>query len=133
MSEALMAHMEEQLAQLEELAERIPKEHRGILFERVLKAFHPQENTRRLELGFAETWAERNSPEAGALLLSLLCADTNDPRAEFIPRSEREWQVAYLAAATIMQWLPTSVGCSFLAEAFRKGGGEFRYTLPNVD
>ncbi|MDP3958156.1 MAG: hypothetical protein Q8Q36_01675 [bacterium] len=123
-----------QEAEAEELLEKIPKEHRGVLFQRVCKEFHPQEDTRRLERSFAEVWAERNSIAYGPSILHLiLSAEESDPRREYVPRNEREWQVAYLVAATIVQWLPTSGGCHFLTEAFRRGDGTFSYTLPQVD
>ena len=117
-------------ALLEDLYARIPPEHRGILFERVLQLFHPQENTRLLELAFAEMWAERNDEYRNNLLCSLLATDENDARRDFVPKTKREWQVARLVAATLVQWLPTSVGCSFLHEGFKRGGGKFSYELP---
>ena len=96
----------------------IPSKHRGVLFIRVLKGHHPQENTRRLEAGFVEEWSIKNNDLR--ILESLLCTDKNDSRREFVPRTEREWEVAHLVAATVIQWLPTSVGCSFLRSAFRQ-------------
>ena len=106
----------------------IPSRHRGVLFTRVLPGHHPQDNTRRLEAGFAEEWSERCKE---SLLERLLCTGENDPRREFVPRTEREWEVAHLVAASVIQWLPTSVGCSFLRSAFRRGGGDFKYRLPD--
>lgn len=123
-----------QEVEMEELLKKIPREHRGVLFERVCKKFHPQENTRRLERSFAEVWAEKNNPSQGSSILRLiLSAEESDPRRGSCPKNAREWEVAYLVAATFAQWLPTSIGCHFLNEAFRRGGGTFRYTLPNVD
>ena len=108
----------------------IPPRHRGVLFTRVLPGNHPQENTRCIEAGFAEEWSERNKGDR--LLEQLLLIDTGkDPRRKFIPRTEREWEVAHLVAATVIQWLPTSVGCSFLRSAFQRGGGDFKYRLPD--
>ena len=109
----------------------IPSKHRGVLFIRVLKGHHPQENTRRLEAGFVEEWSIKNNDLR--ILESLLCTDKNDSRREFVPRTEREWEVAHLVAATVIQWLPTSVGCSFLRSAFRRGEGEFNYRLPGCE
>ena len=106
----------------------IPPRHRGVLFTRILPGHHPQDNTRCVEAGFAEEWSERN--KEGRLLERLLLRDTEkDPRREFIPRTEREWEVAHLVAATVVQWLPTSVGCSFLRGAFQRGQGDFQYRL----
>lgn len=107
----------------------IPKQHRGILFRRVLEGSLIQANTRRVEAGFAEEWSERN--KEAPLLERLLCTGQSDPRQEFIPRTEREWQVAHLVVATVIQWLPTSMGCSFLQSAFQRGGGDFKYRLPD--
>lgn len=59
--------------------------------------------------------------------------DSDDPRVGVHPRTPREWEVAEFVAATIIQWLPTSVGCGFLKEAFTQGGGDVNYTLPEVD
>src|SRR3989344_6397780 len=115
-----MTALEESLSKLNAVLKEIPKEHRGILFERVFESFHPQENARRLELSFASLWAERNSEIGGNLLPQLLSRDPTNPR---IPKTPREWDVAYFIAATLMQWLPTSIGCSFLANAFKNGGG----------
>lgn len=106
----------------------VPLQHRGVLFKRVLKGHHPQDNTRRLEAGFAEEWSQWNKE---SLLESLLCTDLDDPRREFVPRTPREWEVAHLVAASVIQWLPTSVGCSFLRSAFRRGDGDFKYRLPD--
>ena len=117
---------------------QIPEEHRGVLFERVFEGFNFQENTRRLELAFALLWARHNSETGGNRLVHLLHAQTiagkePDSRAKFLPKDEREWKVACLVAATIIQWLPTAVGASFMAEAFRQAGGTFTYELPNTD
>ncbi len=118
---------------LETLLEKIPVEHRGVLFERVLEDFHPQENTRRLELAFAEVWAERNNPQMyRPLLPSLLETHEGNPRKEFVPATEREWQVACLVAATLFQFLPTTVGCNMLYEGFRRAGGKLWYELPET-
>ena len=107
----------------------IPPQHRGVLFARVLPKQHPQENTRCVEAGFAEEWSASNQERP--LLEQLLCTDEDDPRKNCVPRNQREWEVAHLVAATVIQWLPTSVGCSFLRSAFRRGNGDFRYRLPD--
>ncbi len=105
----------------------IPVAHRGVMFSRILPGQHPQENTRLLEAGFVKEW----SKECERYLLErLLNTDPDDPRRNFVPRNEREWEVAHLVAASIIQWLPTSVGCGFLDNAFRRGGGSFEYRLP---
>ena len=107
----------------------IPTQHRGVLFTRVLGGHHPQENTRCLEAGFAEEWSERNKDYP--LLERLLCTGEDDPQRRFVPQTPREWEVAHLVAASVIQWLPTSVGCSFLRSAFQRGGGGFKYRLPD--
>ena len=116
---------------------QIPEQHRGAMFERVLEAFHPQENTRRLELAFALIWAQRNSEMGGNLLTHVLHGATISgeepgPHASFLPQNKREWDVACMVAATVVQWLPTSAGCSFMAEAFRKAGGTLNWELPDI-
>ncbi len=115
--------------ELERILALIPEEHRGIRFERVLSSCHPQENTRMLELGFAIEWAMTNTFRDQ--LGSVLAAEVDDPRLNAVPKTDREWEVAQLVAASIIRWLPTSVGCSFLQEAFRRGGGSMSYTLPD--
>lgn len=107
----------------------IPPRYRGVLFTRVLPEQHPQENTRCVEVGFAKEWSKWNQERS--LLEQLLCTDESDPRRNYVPRNQREWEVAYLVAATIIQWLPTSVGCSFLHSAFKRGGGDLQYRLPD--
>ena len=107
-------------------------EHRGILFERVFGECHPQKNTSQLEQSFALLWAQKNNESPPLLQQKLALGDPDDPRREYIPRNLREWNIAYLVAATVIQWLPTAIGCSFLQEAFEKGGGTFKYTLPEV-
>src|SRR3989344_3340754 len=105
----------------------IPPRHRGVLFTRVLPKQHPQENARRVEAGFAEEWSWLNQERP--LLEQLLSTGEDDLRRSCVPRNQREWEVAHLVAATVIQWLPTSVGCSFLRSAFRRGDGDFRYRL----
>lgn len=119
--------------EIEQIFSLVPVEQRGLLFERVIKNFHPQATTSMLELGFALEWsAMNNRPGRDPLLVSLLTPDSDDPRKEATPKNAREWKVAELVAATLMQWLPTSVGTSFLLCAFRRGGGSFSYTLPKL-
>ncbi len=115
---------------LERILELVPIEHRGLLFERVLKDFHPQENTSMLELGFAIQWALCNTGANNQLFLNL-AADHDDPRAYAVPKTKREWEVATLVAASIIRWLATSGGCCFLEAAFKRGGGSMTYTLPD--
>lgn len=109
----------------------IPARYRGVRFLRILDGQHPQENTRLVEAGFSEMWAEMNKREP--ILERMICAGDDGPRREFVPSNQREWEVAHLVASTLIQWLPTSMGCSFLGEAFEKGGGEFKYRLPDWD
>jgi len=103
---------------------------RGVLFSRILPGNHPQENTRLLEASFVEVWVMKNER---CLLEQILATDRSDPSYDKIPKTEREWAVAHMVAASLIQWLPTAVGCSFLHEAFGKGGGTFKYTLPSID
>jgi hypothetical protein len=115
------------------ILEQVPLQHRGLLFERVVKTFHAQETTSILELGFALEWADMNrESRSSPILESLLLPDSTDLRKGDVPQNEREWQVAHLTASTLVQWLPTSVGTSFLWSAFRRGGGSFSYTLPTI-
>lgn len=115
------------------ILEQVPVQHRGLLFERVVKTFHAQETTSMLELGFALEWAEMNrESRSSPILESLLLPDSTDPRKGDVPQNEREWQVAHLTASTLVQWLPTSVGTAFLWSCFKRGGGSFSYTLPTI-
>lgn len=118
--------------ELEAVLGLIPKEHRGVRFERVLNNCHPQENTRMLELGFAIEWALQNTGSRHTLN-SILAVDADDPCAYAVPKTEREWEVAELVAASVIRWLPTAVGCGFLQEAFRRGGGSISYELPDPE
>jgi hypothetical protein len=118
--------------ELEKILELVPKEHRGLCFERVMKTFHPQENTSMLELGFAVQWALENTG-MGHRLNSTLAADSDDLRAYAAPQTAREWEVAELVAASVIRWLPTSSGCCFLQEAFKRGGGSMSYELPDLE
>lgn len=117
------------------ILEKIPVQHRGLLFERVVRTFNAQAATSMLELGFALEWADMNSergPRSSQILESLLLPESGDPRKGDVPKNEREWQVANLTASTLVQWLPTSVGTGFLWSAFKRGGGSFSYTLPAI-
>lgn len=116
---------------LERILELIPEEHRGVLFERVMSNFAP-ETSSMLELGFALEWAKENTGGKD-LLTSLLGTYEGDLRAYAVPKTEREWVVARLVAASIIQWLPTACGCSFLDIAFNRGGGSMSYTLPDPE
>lgn len=115
--------------------ETIPQEHRGLRFQRVFSNFNFSAKTSALEMGFAVVWAEQNSPNGPRhrpLLDSLMDCEADDPMKSRTPQSERDWQVAQLVAATLMQWLPTAIGTSFLEEAFRRGGASLTYTLPEI-
>lgn len=105
----------------------IPREHRGIRFERIFENNHPQETTRLLEIGFVEEWSQRNGQ---GILQHILSTRTENPQSKRLPQTPREWEVAELVAASIIQWLPSATGCSFLDRAFVRGGGKFNYTLP---
>jgi len=123
--------MAQALMELEELLPLIPLEYRGLRFERVLESCHPQEVTRRLELAFAIEWAERNRGTSHALY-TLLTADEDDPRKSSAPCTVREWEVVELAIATMVRWLPTAIGTSFLQAAFGRAGGSLSYILPDI-
>lgn len=118
------------------ILDAVPHEHRGIGFNRLLEGYHPYESIRRLEVSLAEEWAKENNgkPDGGELLMTLFMnVDENDPRRHEIPKDKREWEVADLIAATLMQWLPTNIGRAFMEEAFRRAGGHVTFTLPVVD
>lgn len=107
----------------------IPMESRGVLFERILTGNHPQGNTRILEAAFVKKWAEEN---ARGLLENILATDPSDDVFDNLPKNQREWDVARVVAASIIQWLPTTVGCCFLEESFQRAGGNLHYELPVV-
>jgi hypothetical protein len=117
-----------------DILKAIPNEHRGILFERVFEQFHPYKDIQLLERSFSLEWAKRNSEAGGELLFNLLYAETiNDscehsPQHESLPDTVQEWDTAYLVAATLIQWLPTPAGCSFLRKCFEAGGRTFHAT-----
>jgi hypothetical protein len=119
----------ESVEALNELLQKIPEHHRGILFERVLAGFAPNTKTAALERGLAETWAKMNDIENAPLLERLLFRnDVEDfGQMDSAPQNNREWEIAYLVAATIIQWLGTPVGCAFLKEAFEKGGAQLEF------
>jgi hypothetical protein len=130
--------LSKELDELEKTFKLIPKQHRGVSFLRLFSQFHPYEDVRRVQLALAQVWAERNADPGGHLLTYLLhAAAMNDvetgTRTEFLPGTEREWNVACLVAATIIQWLGSPVGNRFLSEAFQKAGGTLTTTYPKVD
>lgn len=114
----------------ENLLEKIPIECRGVGFNRVFPTVHMQENTCRLQTGFVRMWAEKYKE---SLLQSILRASDQDPQFARLPKTEREWEVAELVAATLIQWLPTTAGCGFLQHAFDRGGGSMKYKLPDEE
>lgn len=71
-----------------------------------------------LEQRFADEWAKLNDGERGGVptLLYLLAEDNNRPLLEEM--SERDAQVA----ATVIQWLGSPVGSSWLVETLEKAG-----------
>lgn len=130
-------HIEELLDNLNAILAQVPVELRGASFQRTLEGFAMQENTRRIELALAILWAYRNSELGGNLLTHILHGATiagrePDLQADLLPKSEREWKVANVAAASVIQWLATSVGCAFLQQAFKSAGGKLSYELPDT-
>ena len=109
--------------------DQIPQGYRGLRFERLLQTVNSQEATRKLEVAFAILWVEKNT-NGKSLLSSLLATDSEDLRRGAIPEIDREWEVAELVAATLIQWIPTTVGMAFVQEAFQRAGGSLKYTLP---
>jgi hypothetical protein len=75
-------------------------------------------------------WAEKYKE---SLLPGILGNNGEDPQFDRLPKTEREWEVAELVAATLIQWLPTTAGCSFLQHAFDRGGGSMKYKLPGEE
>ena len=71
-----------------------------------------------LEQKFAKLWEKDNHRKIGNGILDyLLAQDPNYPRGEVTPR-DRE------VAATVIQWLGSPVGISFLEEiGFKRGKG----------
>lgn len=74
-----------------------------------------------LERIFAYHWFERNDARSSrsTLLLQSLLNDSGD---EFEPMTQRDARVA----ATVVQWLGTNVGFSFVCQAFRDAGYDIR-------
>jgi hypothetical protein len=119
-------------AELEEILRNIPIEHRGVLFNRICKDFHPQRNTQKLEFAYMMEWAGLNNKDKNRpVLISLLTTDEIHPRRDLFPETEREWLLAQFIAATVIQWLPTTIGMSFQVSAFEKAGGKLNYQLPS--
>ncbi|MBP6888773.1 MAG: hypothetical protein KBC21_03655 [Candidatus Pacebacteria bacterium] len=108
----------------------IPIACRGARFERIFPRTTMQDNTRQLEAGFVNLWAEKYKE---SLLPGILGNNGEDPQFARLPKTEREWEVAELVAATLIQWLPTTAGCSFLQHAFDRGGGSMKYKLPDEE
>ena len=113
---------------IEENNTGIPATHRGLRFMRTLKSLYPEDITTPVEEALARLWSDRNI--RNSLLGQLLSADRDNPRRGLIPVTDREWDVAHLVAATLIQWLATQEGCWFLEEAFKKSGGELTFRLP---
>ncbi|MDQ5962915.1 MAG: hypothetical protein QG653_722 [Patescibacteria group bacterium] len=120
----------EMTVDLEELLKRIPEKHRGLLFERVLSTCHPSSSGCALERSLAEYWAYCNRGETGDLLATLLSPEVDDPRKDRVPKSPREWDVARLTAATLIQWLGSPVGRNFIREAVERAGGKISFQEP---
>jgi hypothetical protein len=133
--------MREDLADLFDNAnavlDQIPPEHRSIEFERLMESVNPQENTRRIQLALALLWANRNAKDSDNLLTHILhgAAMHNrepSPRTDYLPKDKREWDVACLVAASLIQWLGTAAGSGFLRQAFRNAGGRLTVELPDT-
>ena len=110
------------------LAGKVPPRNQGIHFEDLLLADNEMRtDEQRVGRALAVLWARRNAENS--FLCRLLANDTSSRSSE-IARTLREWDVAYLTAATIIQWIGTPDGMSFLKEAFASGGGslEHRYS-----
>lgn len=116
-------------AKKDQIFDQILPQFRGLYFERLFAANNPQEPTRRLELASALLWVEKNTHQH-LLFSSLLTADSSNEKRGAIPQTEREWEIAELVAATLMQWIVTQNGTAFLQEAFRRAGGSLTYKLP---
>jgi hypothetical protein len=122
-------------SELEEMLAKVPLEHRGLLFSRVLTTTgHPI--SRKLERAFAIGWAEMNDDQKTSPILRVKLQPSDyegqDPssREDCIPANEREWAVAEFAVATFMQWLGSAVGTAFLVRSFQQAGGNLQVTLP---
>jgi hypothetical protein len=114
---------------------RIPQEHQGLSFSRVRPTVGPIEVSRMLELAFAEEWALSNGGRTSGpeVLYSLLSPDPDDAKQDLVPRTGREWLIAQMTAASVIQWLGTSVGTGFLHKAFNRAGGRIEVKYPKVD
>ena len=113
-----------------QLLNAVPSEHRGIGFERISGNDDSFNDHRKLEKAFAVVWAKRNRKDGRHLLPSLLYGASADPREDYVPCTDREWEVACCAVATVVQWLGTPQGLLFLEDVFRESGGKLAYTLP---
>lgn len=118
------------------IIDQIPVNHRGLEFRRAYLKYHESDVSQKLELAFAREWAKRNTSTCSPAVLYSLMADASnhasdpDPRSHCIPKTEREWEVAELVAATIVQWLGTQNGTSMLIEAFESAGGTLKVGYP---
>ena len=108
----------------------IPPRHRGILFDEAVEKFLTQENVNRLEFIFSKLWAERNATRNICFLNPFLLANSSNPRKKSVPRTDREWEIVFMLAATFAQWLPTPSGRNFLCEGFGRGGIELTFGFP---
>lgn len=73
-----------------------------------------------LERAFSYCWYERNAQDPLLLDKILNGTDGHDESQETIQRDAR-------VAATIIQWLGTNIGLSFLARVFETAGCRFEY------
>ena len=116
------------IAEIESLLALIPPAYRGLRFNRLVSTLGATEVTRLLEVSFATTWYEHNRYDNR--FVRLLSPGAEDQKKGSAPRTEREWEVAELVAATLIQWLATPVGTALFFQAFRAAGGEITHKLP---
>ena len=116
------------IIEAEEAFRKVPEEHRGLSFERTLSSFAPNDVSRKFELALAIEWARLNDSSQKEILASILCRKTDSPKhPNGLKKVKRRDQ---LVAASVIQWLGTRVGESFLKEAFRSAGGNVTITYP---
>ncbi len=75
-----------------------------------------------LERAFVEAWMEANKESNGQFLNRILNGGRVD---EFVNVGQHEARIA----ATVVQWLGTNVGYSFLLEVFKNSGERYRENL----
>lgn len=106
---------EETIAKLREILAQVPRQCRGSSFKPLLRNLDDPASIR--ELMAVMTWADWNNHESSAygLVVESLFLKMGPPtRQDIDPFSERDWSVAAFAIATVIQWLFTPQGMSFL-------------------